>query len=110
MGLSAQGRRRSARRGTAEFSGRRKARVEPGARAARYRGAERSELASLPACGDAVRQMRLHRQNGRRAARREREVRRSDRGRLENPRVAGGGEPVDGGFIAPKKRTRSKKH
>ena len=42
MGLSAQGRRRSARRRPAEFAGRRKARAQPGARAARYRAAERS--------------------------------------------------------------------
>ena len=45
MGLSAQGRRRSARRRAAEFAGDRKARPQSGARPARHRAAERSQPA-----------------------------------------------------------------
>ena len=80
----------------AEFSGRRKARAQPGARAARYRGAERSEPAGLPACGDAVRQIRLRRHGCHRAARRRPDVLHQGCQRLENYRLSRRREPVDG--------------
>ena len=51
-----------------------KSSAEPGARAARQRGAERSQRAGFPACGDAVRQIRLYRHECHCAARRRPDV------------------------------------
>ena len=52
--------------------------------------------AGFPACGDAVRQIRLHRHGCHRAARRRPDVLHQGRRRLENYRLFGRREPVDG--------------
>ena len=93
------------RHGAAEFAGRRKAWPQPGARAARYRGAERSQRAGFAACGDAVRQIRLYRHECHCAARRRPDVLQQGLKRLENCRLSRRREPVNG-FIAPNKHTR----